>query len=1095
MTSPNLRLVSRLLPLTLLCLLCAFAAATPTWLQLGSASEEAREAEETAAEEHEAEAKPGADEWFVEQRAYPLNEIPAGALQRSIEQLDTLERRQAAQRRQNFGALSAKQVEEALAASQPQWESVGPRPIGTIARANSGRATAIALDPNYDGSGNQTLYLGAAQGGVWKSTDNGASWRALTDNMPSLSIGSIAIDPFNPRVLYVGTGEGNASADSYYGAGLYKSTDGGATWRVIAGPISTIAPRLPAFTYLAITQIAIDPSNTQTIYLCTRSASSYGASGGGSIAAVVPGQRGIWKSTDGGETWRNLDPLGNGGTNGANDVLIHPQTPGVVYVGIEGQGIFRSTANGEPGTWTKLTSGLPESDVRRIEIADGPPIPPATQRTLYSALSVTSNSNNLHGVYKSVDGGNTWTKVGSPSSITQAWYNLTLEVNQVDANIVYFGLVNFFRSLDGGQTWQNQTNGNGTGAGSIHVDQHFAVASKSKPNIFFIANDGGIWRCDNANESAAMGWTTLNPTLSTAQFQSVAIHPENPNFIIGGTQDNGTLRFTGDLAWTAIAGGDGGFSLIDQSNPNILWQSYQNNSKTTTQSASFGPRVSTNAGTSFTDRGCRASCQAIPGSMNPEDRVGFYSPMAQHTGFTQPQNVVYWGTHRIYRTTDLGQTWVGLGPSADGFGQDLTKGAGRVTAMTAHPKLDTTVANASTPPGEIVWAGTSDGNVQVSLNAGKQNEAVFTNVTKAPLPNRFVTSIAVDPNDVKRAYVAYSGFNASTPATPGHLFATDDQGQTWRDISGDLPDTPVTAVEADPLQAGTLYVGTDLGVFQTTDGGGSWVRLSNGMPRVATFMVRYHAATRSLVVATHGRGIYRLKLAAPVVTVSAASFKREALAPESIASAFGTALATRNATATSLPLPTELAGTTVKVTDANGIEFLAPLFFVSAQQVNYQLPAGLAPGTVTVTVTNSAGQVSFGVERVRAVAPAIFTATSNGRGVPAGYAVRVRNGVQALVSIARADKTPEPIELGPEGDQVVLVLFGTGLRGRADLSAISISVGGTAAAAQYAGPVSGLVGLDQLNFVIPRSLAGRGEIDLAVSAGGLAANTVRVNIK
>ena len=1090
MTFPRLRLISRLLPLTVL-FLFMFGALMTERLKQDSWFENEGEAEA----EEASEAKPGADEWFVEQRAYPLPEIPTGALQRSIEQLEVLERRQALQRRQVFGQLASKQAAEALAASQPQWEALGPRPIGTVARANSGRATAIALDPNYDGTSNQTVYLGAAQGGVWKSTDNGANWRALTDGMPSLAIGSLAVDPFNPRVIYAGTGEGNASADSYYGAGLYKSLDGGETWRVIPGPISTIAPRLPAFTYLAITQIAIDPSNSQTIYLCTRGASSYGASGGGSIAAVVPGQRGIWKSTDGGETWRNLDPLGNGGTNSANDVLIHPQTPGVVYVGLEGQGIFRSTANGEPGTWTKLTSGLPESDVRRIEIADGPPLPPATQRTLYSALSVSSNSNNLHGVYKSVDGGDTWTKLASPGSITQSWYNLTLAVNQQDANIVYFGLVNFYRSFDGGLTWQNQTSGNGTGAGPIHVDQHFALAVRNKPNVFFIANDGGIWRSDNANESATMGWTTLNPTLNTAQFQSVAIHPENPNFIIGGTQDNGTLRFTGDAAWPAIAGGDGGFSLIDQSNPNILWQSFQNNNKTSTQSASFGPRVSTNAGTSFVDRGCRASCQAIPGSMNPEDRVSFYSPMAQHTGFTQPQNVVYWGTHRIYRTSDLGLTWTGLGPSTDGFGQDLTKGAGRVTAITAHPKLDTTSPVAGDPPGEIVWAGTSDGNVQVTLNAGKQAEAVFTNVTKAPLPNRFVTSIAVDPNDVKRAYVAYSGFNASTPATPGHLFATDDQGQTWRDISGDLPDTPVTAVEVDPLQAGTLYVGTDLGVFQTTDGGGSWVRLSNGMPRVATFMVRYHAATRSLVVATHGRGIYRLKLAAPVVTVSSASFKREALAVESIASAFGTTLATRNATATTLPLPTELGGTTVQLTDANGVEHLAPLFFVSAQQVNYQIPPGVAPGTVTVTITNSSGQVSFGVERVRAVAPAIFTAASSGRGVPAGYAVRVRAGVQSLIAIARADRTAEPVDLGPEGDQVVLVLFGTGLRGRSDLSNVNISIGGVAAAVQYAGPVSGLVGLDQLNFVIPRNLAGRGELDVSVTAGGLVANTVRVNIK
>jgi uncharacterized protein (TIGR03437 family) len=1089
MKSPSLRFVRHFLPL-LTIVFCLGVVLTGQRLNTFSLVEFEAELE---AETEEHEAKPGADEWFYEQRAYPLNEIPLGARANALEQLEVLEERQQARRQQLYG----RQAADIIADSQPKWEAVGPRPIGPVARANAGRATAIALDPGYDGVNNQTVYVGAAQGGVWKSTNNGVNWTPLTEDMPSLSIGSLAVDPNNPNVVYAGTGEGNASGDSYYGAGLYKSVDGGATWRVIRGPLSTIAPRVPAFTFLAITQIAFDPSNSQTLYLCTRTAGTYGPSGGGAITGAAPGQRGVWKSTDGGETWRNLDPLGNGGTNSANDVLLNPQTPGIVIAGLEGQGLFRSTAGGEPGTWTKLTEGLPASDVRRVEIADGPPLPPATARTLYAALSVTSNSNNLHGVYKSTDGGDTWTKVGSPGSITQSWYNLTLAVNQQDANIVYFGLVTFFRSLDGGQTWQTQ---NGSGNGAIHVDQHFALAAKTKPNVFFIANDGGIWRSDNANDTAVMAWTTLNPTLSTVQFQGVAIHPTDPNFLIGGTQDNGTLRFTGDPAWLSVFGGDGGFALVDQANPNIVWQSTQNQNRTATQNPSFGPRVSMNNGNSgtFTDRGCRSSCQATSGSFNSMDRVGFYSPMAQHTGFTQPGNVVYWGTHRLYRTADLGVTWRGLGPSMDGFGQDLTNStSGRLAAISAQPKLDMT----TDPPGETVWTGSSNGQVFVTTNAGKLAEATFTNVTKAPLPNRFVTAIAADPNEPKRAYVVYSGFNVSTPTTPGHIFVTDDLGQTWRDISGDLPDVPVTAIEPDPIQAGTLYIGTDIGVFQTTDGGATWVRLGNGMPRVATFMVRYHKATRSLVVATHGRGIFRLKLAAPVVTVSSASFSREALAVEGIASAFGTGLATRSESARSIPLPTELAGTTVRLTDANGVEQLAPLFFVSPQQVNYQIPLDVAPGALTVTITSGDNTVSFGIERVRNVAPALFTANSNGRGVPSGYGVRVRDGVQTLIQIAQVVPTATPplqpaeIDLGPAGDQVVLVLFGTGLRRRPDLSGVDVTIGGVKVPAQYAGEVAGLVGLDQLNFGVPRSLIGKGDVDVVVNASGVVGNTVRVRIK
>ncbi len=1033
--------------------------------------------------------KPGADQWFHEQRAYPLNEIPHGARLRAIEQMEQVEARRASL----FGESA-----EAVVESQPRWEGLGPRPIAngntTGSRPVSGRATAVALDPGYDGASNQTLYVGTAQGGVWRSRDNGATWTPLIDDQASLAVGSVAIDPANPNVIYAGTGEGNSSADCYYGAGLLKSTDGGATWRLITGPISTTAPQFPAFQNAAIMHIAIDPTNTQTLYLCTRNAFTYGASGGTGTIPVTPGQRGVWKSTDSGETWRNLDVTGNNGITNANDLLIHPQSPNIVYAAIPARGIYRSTAGGEPGTWTQLTQGLPTADLGRIKLEAGPPTAPSAFPTLFAAIATTASG--LHGVYKSTDNGATWTRtIGQPASVGQTNYNLSLSVDSQNANIIYLGMVTFFRSIDGGDTWVNQASGNNNGEGGIHVDQHFSVVHRAKPNIFFLANDGGVWRSENANVTTEpMGWINLNQTLDTVQFQAVALHPTDPNYLIGGTQDNGTNRFTGDPAWTRVFGGDGGFALVDQSNPTTVWQSTQNSSGTATTGASFGPRVSFNAGDTWSDRGCRASCRPVPGSMNPSDRVGFYSPMALSTGFTQPANVIYWGTHRLYRSADIGVTWTGLGPSTDSFGQDLSKGGGRMSTIAPHPKLD----NNTNPPGETVWIGTSDGNVQVTTNAGALAGAVFTNVTKAPLPNRFVTDIAVDPNDVRKAYVVYSGFNLGTPATPGHVFATEDLGQTWRDISGDLPDVPATSIAVDMMLPDTLYIGTDIGVFQTTDSGATWVRLANGMPRVASFMVRFHAATRSIVVATHGRGMFRLKLPRAVQTVSAASFSRSALAVEAIAAAFGEGLATGTQAAGSLPLPTMLAGTTVKVEDSAGVERLAPLFFVSPQQVNYQIPAGTTPGAVTVAITASDGSSAFGIERVRNVAPAVFAANANGRGVAAGVAVRVRNGAQIFLPIARRDGTqfvPEPIDLGPDGDQVVLVLFGSGVRGRSDLSAVKVAIGGVEVQPDYAGIAPGFVGLDQINVLIPRSLAGRSEIDVVVRADGAAANTTRIAIK
>jgi hypothetical protein len=314
--------------------------------------------------------------------------------------------------------------------------------------------------------------------------------------------------------------------------------------------------------------------------------------------------------------------------------------------------------------------------------------------------------------------------------------------------------------------------------------------------------------------------------------------------------------------------------LIDQSNPQVMYHTFLNFNNSFGARPQIGPELSIDGGNTWVRRGC-FGCTAQMSNFNPSDRLSDYAPMAQHTGFSgENGNVIYFGTHRLYRSADRGLMWTGLGASADGFGADLTKnmpdpGYGNgfpsyISAIAAHPMLDQSV----NPPGEIVWVGTGDGLVQLTTNAGALAGATFTNVTNPPLPNRYVTDITLDPTNQQRAVVTYSGFNTSTPDTPGHVFVTNDQGATWTDISGNLPDVPVNSIALDPMVPGALYIGTDLGVFQTTDGGATWIRLDNGMPRVAVFMLRYHAASRSLIAATHGRGVYRLTLSAPGATAS-----------------------------------------------------------------------------------------------------------------------------------------------------------------------------------------------------------------------------------
>ncbi|MEO6725257.1 MAG: hypothetical protein ABIP14_08135, partial [Blastocatellia bacterium] len=331
-------------------------------------------------------------DWFYYQRAYPAKIIPPDAPLRMREQLETEELR-LQQARLSAGL-------EADPQQQLVWAALGPAPIANgqtftaSGSAVSGRVTAITLDPGYNGTTNQTVYVGAAQGGIWRSTDNGANWTPLLDNQPSLAVGAIAIDPTNPNVIYVGTGEGNRSGDSYYGQGLLKSTDGGATWAQITGPVSTTAPGLPAFINCSFMSIEIDPVNPSTLYVATNIGLSGGASGGSGVVGI--GNRGIWKSTDGGANWRNLNPGNFDVDRTATDVLVDQRRPQRVFAAILNVGIFRSDQGGEPGTWTKLEGGWPATNTTtptftRVELAAGPPIAPSSDSVVYAAFAAPNS--------------------------------------------------------------------------------------------------------------------------------------------------------------------------------------------------------------------------------------------------------------------------------------------------------------------------------------------------------------------------------------------------------------------------------------------------------------------------------------------------------------------------------------------------------------------------------------------------------------------------------------------------------------------------------------------------------------------------------
>ncbi len=1068
------------------------------YLALSAWKNETRE--ERSIIEREREGGRNALDSFYAERAYPLQTIPAHARQNAVEQADREERR--LRKSPRFASEFAR-----IETDDQAWTPLGPQPLNVpvglpFAGVYSGRVTAIALHPQYDGSSNKTVYVGGAQGGIWRSNDNGQTWTPLIDNQPSQAIGSIAIDPTNPNTIYVGTGEGNRSADSYYGAGILKSTDGGATWSVIVGPISTLAPQKPVFANAAIPRIVIDPLTPNIIFAATTIGSTASASEG---VETVEGskQKGVWKSTDGGATWRNVDPDASGGVQSAHDITIDPLNHNIVYAAIRSRGIYRSKAGGEPGTWEKLTNGVANAtgsnpEFFRCSVAVGPPIAPATATTLYASFAQASNSTIL-GFYKSTDGGDTWVQVTTPptedSELPQAGYNMAIAIDPTNANNVYYGgQFNYdlgancvVRSKDGGQTWADM---NGL---TLHPDTHVVIVAKNNPNIVFTGNDGGIWRTDAALGNT-INWTSLNAGLSLTQFQSVALHPTDANYLIGGTQDNGTNRHIGTLSWTQLRGSDGGFCLIDQSNPQVLYHTIYNNTGFLT------PLRSINGGQTWSNIGCR-SCTAAQGRLNPTDRVSFYAPMALNQAFTDSNtsNVIYFGTHRLYRSANRGTTWTGLGASTDGFGQDLTKGAGTLTTIAAHPKVD----NSTSPAVEIVWVGTADGTVQVTSNAGSLASAIFTNVTKAPLPNRFVSDIAADSNNPNRAVVVYSGFEANTPTTLGHVFLTTDRGTAWTNISGNLPDVPVTSVALDPNNNSRLWIGTDIGVFQTTDGGATWLHLTNGLPKVAVFMLRYQNATGNLVAATHGRGMYRLRTLTTATSVSGASYLGTNVAQDSIVSVFGVNLSSSStgAPATSAPLPTSLAGTTVTVRDSQGTNRLAPLFFVGQNQINYLIPNGTATGMATVTIRNALGEQSGGTINITAITPGLFTGNADGVGAAVGKAIRVRNGVQSpreeivALDTATSRYVTKPIDFSPTTEDVFIELYGTGWRYRSSQANVSVEIGGVTIPVEYADVAPGFFGLDQVNIKLPAGLDNRGEVDLTVIVDGQRTKTLKINIK
>lgn len=662
------------------------------------------------------------------------------------------------------------------------WTLMGP--ISTPTNGGNGRVNTIRVHPTDP----NTLFACTPASGLWKSTNGGTSWAPISDAISALGCTDVAINPSNTNIMYLATGDGDAA--DVFTLGVYKSTDGGATWAATPLVFNLSAGQ-------TLSKIMIDPTNTNTI--------------------IVGGRAGIYRSTDAGASWTQTMAAG------VRDLDFQPGNSSVVFAGGYGTntGFWRSANGG--ATWTKITT-VPSTAVQRVAIGVTAADPNYVYALVANDGAVSTTSYGLKGVYLSVDGGlnftlkfagtttNTlgWSTGGSTDKDGQGWYDLAIAVSPTDKNAVFTGGVNIWKSADAGTTWTKNTawDASHSATNYVHADVHDIIYAGS---TIYAACDGGVFKTVNAGAA----WTDISTNISNAQIYGFGLSAFNANTIISGHQDNGTNRTTNGTTWAQVNGGDGMLCFIDRTSDNNVFSSIYNGNL----------YRSINGGSSF------SSIYTVPGG-------GWVTPWLQDP---VTATTLYAGGTNVVKSVNSGTAW---------------------TTISAFTGVGTLVGLDVAPTNNQVIVAVSATKVMKTTDGG----TAWTDITTGLPASTSIQTVHIDVNDANKIYIGLASYAGNA------AYVSINGGSTWTNISAGMPALPVNCFITQKNVSGTVYCGNDLGVYYSINSGTAWQSFTSGMPGITVKDLEIFYPTGKIRAATYGRGIWQSNLngsnAAPSVSIT-----------------------------------------------------------------------------------------------------------------------------------------------------------------------------------------------------------------------------------